>query len=471
MKHILFAASECTPFIKTGGLADVIGSLPEALQQSGETEVSVILPLYHGMPETYRKELTHCADLVVPVGWRNQEAILHTMSRNGVTYYFIDQSFYFGRQSAYGYFDDGERYVFFSRAVIEALPHIEGRDIDILHAHDWQTGLAVAFTRILRPDIKTVFTIHNIQYQGWMTHDAFGDLMNLGPEHFPGFEWKNMINCMKAAVFHADKITTVSPSYAEEIKQPYYGEGLDPLLNERAMDLTGIINGIDTDEYNPMKDPYLYSPFKTSRAKKKQNKTALQKDLCLPVDPEVPVYAAISRLVDQKGFHLLERILEEFLQENVQFILLGTGDYQFEQSFAYLAHRYPNKMAAVLKFSEADARRIYAASDFFIMPSKFEPCGLSQLIALQYKSIPIVRETGGLRDTVQPYDETSGEGNGFSFANYNAHELLYTMRYSLLVYHREELWKPLIQNVNRSRFSWKDSAELYNGLYRELAVT
>ncbi|SDO13392.1 glycogen synthase [Alkalicoccus daliensis] len=467
MKNILFAASECTPFIKTGGLADVIGSLPQALNTDRTNEVRVILPLYEGMDDSFKDSLTFVSDITVPVGWRSQQASLLSLQHEGITFYFVQNDFYFGRYGTYGYFDDGERFVFFSRAVIEALPLID-MDVDILHAHDWQTGMAVAFANIMRPDIRTVFTIHNIQHQGWMTHEAFGDLMNIGPEHFAGLEWQGMINCMKAALFHADKITTVSPTYAEEIKQPYYSEGLDSILNERSGDLIGIINGINADEYNPVTDPYIFSQYKTSRLKKKENKLFLQRELCLTEDPDIPMYVAVSRLVEQKGFHLLERILEDFLQENVQVVILGTGDYSFEQSFAYFASRYPKKMATLLKFSEATARQLYAASDFFIMPSKFEPCGLSQLIALQYKSIPIVRETGGLRDTVQPFNEITGEGNGFSFANYNAHELLYTLRYSLLTYSRPDIYKPLIKNVNKSQFSWKDSAKLYTGVYKEL---
>jgi starch synthase len=469
LKNILFAASEGTPFIKTGGLADVIGSLPQALNKQKDTEVRVILPLYENIDSSFKEKMTKITSFEVPVGWRLQEAGLYKSDYDGVTYYFIENDFYFGRQGIYGYFDDGERFVYYSRAVIEAMPYLDF-DIDILHAHDWQAGLTVAFSNIMqpKPGMKTVFTIHNIQYQGWMTPEAFNDLMNIGAEHYPGLEWHDMINSMKAAIFHADKITTVSPSYAEEIKQPFYGEGLDPLLNERSPDLMGVINGINTDDYNPSTDPYIAAQYTTSRVKKKENKLFLQRKLCLEENADIPMYVAISRLVEQKGFHLLERVLEEFLQENVQVVVLGTGDYAFEQSFSYFSSRYPEKMATILKFSEPLARQLYAASDFFIMPSKFEPCGLSQLIALQYKSIPIVRETGGLKDTVEPYNEITGEGNGFSFANYNAHELLYAMRYSLLIYSRQELFKPLIANVNRSKFSWKDSAKLYSGLYDEL---
>ncbi len=469
LKNILFAASESTPFMKTGGLADVTGSLPQALNKIRQNEVRVMLPFYEAMDESYKKEAVKKASFDVPVGWRIQEAHLYELEWEGVVHYFIRNEFYFGRDDVYGYFDDGERFAFFSRAVIESFPYLDF-DVDVLHAHDWQTGLAVAFAGILqpKPGLRTVFTIHNIQHQGWMGPDAFYDVLNIGPEHFAGLEWHGMINCMKAALHHTDKITTVSPSYAQEIRQPYYGEGLDPVLNARSADLMGIINGINTDDYNPATDPNLAEPYTTSRLKKKANKRRLQKQLCLKDDPDIPMYSIVSRLVEQKGFHLLEHILDEFLQENVQVVLLGTGDTAFEQSFAYFSSRYPDKMSALLRFSEPLARQIYAASDFFIMPSKFEPCGLSQLIALQYKTIPIVRETGGLKDTVQPYNEITGEGNGFSFANYNAHELLYSLRYSMLVYHRPELFKPLIANVNRSRFSWKDSAELYNGLYDEL---
>ncbi|PYZ97147.1 glycogen synthase GlgA [Alteribacter lacisalsi] len=466
MKNVLFAASECTPFIKTGGLADVIGSLPQELNKSRKAHVKVILPLYDEMPSHWQAQMELTATINVPVGWRNQEASLYTLEHNGVEYFFVSNDYYFTRKGVYGYYDDGERFVFFSRAVIEALPYL-GFTPDIIHAHDWQTGLVPAFAKIIQPleDLRTVFTIHNIKYQGMMPHQMFDELFNLSIEHFGGLEWNGMLNCMKSGIFHADKITTVSPSYAEEIKDPFYGEGLHDLLNERATDLSGIINGIDTNDYHPLKDPYIFSNYRHSRGKKKENKEYLQEQLHLPVDGEKPFYTIISRLVEQKGFHLVQRILDEFLQEDVQVAVLGTGDGEFEEYFYHAQERHPEKLAVRLTFDEKLARQMYAASDFFIMPSQFEPCGLSQLIALQYKAVPIVRETGGLRDTVEPFNEITGEGNGFRFANYNAHELLDALQNSLAIYHNPIQWIQLLKNVNKSQYSWKDSGAAYTELY------
>ncbi|TMW71777.1 glycogen synthase GlgA [Alteribacter natronophilus] len=466
MKNVLFAASECTPFIKTGGLADVIGSLPQELNKSRKAHVKVILPFYDEMPSHWQAQMELVATINVPVGWRNQEASLYSLEHNNVEYFFVANDYYFTRKGVYGYYDDGERFVFFSRAVIEALPYI-GFTPDVIHAHDWQTGLVPAFAKILQPleDLHTVFTIHNIRYQGMMPHQMFDELFNLSIEHFGGLEWNGMLNCMKSGIFHADKITTVSPSYAEEIKDPYYGEGLHQLLNERAEDLSGIINGIDTNDYHPMKDPYIFSNYRHSRGKKKENKEYLQEQLHLPVDGEKPLYIIVSRLVEQKGFHLVQRILDEFLEEDVQVAVLGTGEGEFEGFFYHAQERHPDRFSVKLMFDEKLARQMYAAADFFIMPSQFEPCGLTQLIALQYKAVPIVRETGGLRDTVTPFNEITGEGNGFRFENYNAHELLDALRYSLSVYRNPIQWIQLLKNVNKSQYSWKDSAASYADLY------
>ncbi|PYZ93806.1 glycogen synthase GlgA [Salipaludibacillus keqinensis] len=469
MEKILFAASECTPFVKTGGLADVIGSLPQALQDAKLSEVRVILPLYDEISSYWKEKMERKATFNVKVGWRDQHATLYTLEHEGVLYYFIANELYFTRKGIYGYYDDGERFVFFSQAVISAFPHLD-YEPNVLHGHDWQTGLVMAFAKISPPlpNLKTVFTIHNIKYQGMMPHQAFDDLFNLPMEHFSGFEWNGMINCMKSGLFHADKITTVSPSYAEEIKDPYYSEGLHPILHERDADLVGVINGINIKDYHPMKDPYIKVNYKHSRVKKKENKIFLQEEFGLPVNRDIPMYVAISRLVEQKGFHLLERILEDFLQEDVQIIILGTGEKEFEDSFSHIASRYRDKMVTLLKFDEGLARRLYAGADFFIMPSMFEPCGLSQLIALQYKTVPIVRETGGLKDTVQPFNDFTGEGNGFSFTNYNAHDLLSVLMYSLNVYHQPEHWSRLLKNVNKSQFSWKESAKAYAEIYELL---
>ncbi|WP_112180565.1 glycogen synthase [Paraliobacillus zengyii] len=466
---ILFVASECTPFVKTGGLADVVGSLPQALNQNKNINVCVILPLYQEVIDKWQDELEEVASVFVPVGWRDQEASLYKLTHQDIVYYFIGNDYYFTRKGVYGYYDDGERFVFFCQAVIDAIPKLEFQPT-ILHAHDWQAGLALAFAKIQQPikDIKTVFTIHNIKYQGIMQIDAYNDLFNLPADHISGLEWNGLINCMKAGLFHADKITTVSPSYADEIKTPYYGEGLYPLLNDRHNDLVGIINGIDLNEYDPMTDPHLPYNYAYSRLKKKKNKKYIQEKLGLPIDEEIPLYIMVTRLVEQKGLHLVEAIIDTFLQENVQFVLLGTGDYSFENYFYHAAERNKDKLVSYLSFDEGLARQLYAASDFFVMPSLFEPCGLSQLIALQYKSIPIVRETGGLKDTVTAYNEITRAGNGFSFSNYNAHELLDVLRYSLDIYLDPDQWASLLKNSNKSQFGWTDSSHAYADLYQTL---
>lgn len=470
-KKVLFAASECTPFVKTGGLADVIGSLPQALNKNENTEVRVILPLYQEIIAHWQEQLEWITSIDVQVGWRNQEAHLYQLTYQGITYYFIGNDYYFARNVIYGYYDDGERYVFFCRAIIEALSVLDFHP-DILHAHDWQAGLAVAFAKIMNPinNMKTVFTIHNIKYQGIMLKDSFQDLFNISPEHIGGLEWNGLLNCMKSGIFHADKITTVSPTYAEELKTPYYGEGLHPMFADRQNDVIGIINGINVDEYNPLTDAYLTSNYKYAGITKRQNKVFIQNKMGLPIDSEKPFYAIVARLVEQKGLHLVKAIIDEFLHQDVQFVVLGTGEHEFEHFFYHAAERNKEKLALHLGFDEALARQVYAASDFFVMPSLFEPCGLTQLIALQYKSVPIVRETGGLKDTVTPFDETNGTGNGFSFSNYNAHELLHILKYSLAIYQDPDKWALLMANVNKSNFSWEQSALEYTKLYSSLDI-
>lgn len=470
MDNILFVASECAPFIKTGGLADVVGSLPQALKQYERQDVRVMLPLYDEMDEEWKNQLEYLCSFDVQLGWRTQEAHLFTLTYNQIIYYFISNDYYFTRKGIYGYYDDGERFVFFSHAVIEALKHIDYKP-QILHGHDWQVGTAIALANILQPieNMKTVFTIHNIKYQGVMPLDIYEDFFQLGREHISGMEWDGMLNCLKSALFHADKITTVSPSYAEEIKDPYYSEGLHPMLLERSGDLFGVINGIDTREYNPAIDPALFVNYRSARTKKRENRIHLQRQIGLPFKEDSPLYVIVTRLVEQKGLHLVQRILEGFLEQDVQFIVLGTGEAEFEGYFADIAYRYPEKASALLTFDEDLARQLYASADFFLMPSKFEPCGLSQLISLQYKTVPIVRETGGLKDTITPYNELTGDGNGFSFTNYNAHDLLNVLEYSLEIYHNSPAWQSLLKNVNKSQFSWKESAHQYVTIYESLS--
>lgn len=471
MENVLFVASECTPFVKTGGLADVIGSLPQALKENERVDVRVILPLYDEIAVEWRDQMEYHISIDVAFGWRNQEAHIYTLEYNNILYYFISNDYYFTRKGVYGYYDDGERFVFFSHAVIEALAHLDFKP-HVLHAHDWQAGIAVFLAKIMQPveEMKTVFTIHNIKYQGIMPLDTYADFFNLPYEHISGLEWGGMLNCLKSALFHADKITTVSPSYAEEIKDPYFSEGLHSILLERSADLMGVLNGIDTKEYNPLTDPSIPVNYRSSRVKKKENKILIQEKFGLPIDSEKPLYTIITRLVEQKGLHLIEHILHEFLEEDVQLIILGTGDQAFESYFAEAANRYPDKLVTLLSFDEGMARQLYAGADFFLMPSKFEPCGLSQLISLQYKTVPIVRETGGLRDTVQSFNEVTGEGNGFSFTNYNAHDLLAVLDYSLMIYYNPSEWAKLAHNVNKSQFSWKDSAHDYAILYDEIIM-
>lgn len=469
MTHILFVASECTPFVKTGGLADVIGSLPQALNENKELDVRVMLPLYDEIPAQWRDQMEYLVSFDVSLGWRTQEANVYTLTHDRVVYYFIQNDYYFTRKGVYGYYDDGERFIYFAHAVIEALYHLDFKP-NVLHAHDWQAGMTVALANIMQPieNLKTVFTIHNIKYQGVMPMSTYADFFNLPDDHIGGLQWDGMLNCLKSALYHADKITTVSPSYAEEIKDPYFSEGLESILNQRSADLVGVINGIDTREYNPLTDPHIAVKYRSARNKKQENKIVLQERFDLPVDGDKPLYIIVTRLVEQKGLHLVQTILDAFLQEDVQMIILGTGEPEFEHYFAEAAHRHPDKLVTLLAFDEGLARQLYAGADFFLMPSKFEPCGLAQLISLQYKTVPIVRETGGLRDTVIPFNEITEEGNGFSFTNYNAHDLLNVLHYSLDIYKNPYLWAKLVKNVNSSQFSWKESAEAYAEIYRQL---
>ncbi|SDH54755.1 starch synthase [Alteribacillus persepolensis] len=470
MFHILFTASECSPFIKTGGLADVIGSLPAALQKENHASVSVILPFYDDMSIVH-KDTTFVATFHVPVGWRKQTATLYQYTHNGVTYYLIKNGYYFGRNGAYGYFDDGERFVFFSRAIIEALPFLQHTP-DVVHSHDWQTGLVPAFLKILNPipGVKTVFTIHNLQYQGKMPLEMFYDLLNLPKEHVFGLEWDGLFNCMKAGIFHADLLTTVSPAYASEIQSEYFGEGLHPLLQERSGDLYGVINGIDTSAFHPKTDPALKKNYSRSRNDKLMNKRFLQERTELPVDQDIPVIGIVSRLVDQKGLTLVTRMLVEIMKENVQLIILGTGDEAVESMLHQASAHHPHQVAFFNFFDEELARQIYAGSDFFLMPSRFEPCGLGQLIAMRYETVPIVRETGGLRDTVSPYNEYNNEGNGFSFTNFNAHDMFHTLQYALSIYRRPHLWDNLLTNIYTSTYSWDESAKTYISLYQRVTT-
>lgn len=470
---VLFAAAEAHPFVKTGGLADVIGALPKALKGAG-VDVRVILPKYRGIPEKFVSQMEHVAALTVPVGWRNQYCGIERIIYDGIPVYFIDNEYYFGRDGIYGYMDDGERFSFFNRAVLECLETLDFQP-DVLHCHDWHAAVIPMLLQAhyrhnpFYSEIRTVFTIHNLLYQGVFPYSVLGELLGLDDSYFLGVEYYGNVNFMKAGIVYSDHITTVSPTYSEEIRTAYYGYGLDGLLSSRADSLSGIVNGIDTKIYNPASDPQIYTRYRTNLAKKAENKIALQQELGLPVAPYIPLVAMVTRLVDSKGLDLLTRVLDELLYyDDIQFVLLGTGDEVYERWFREAQWRYPTKLSSQILFSDALSRKIYAASDLFLMPSKFEPCGIGQLLALRYGSIPVVRETGGLNDTVHAYNEVTGEGNGFTFKDYNAHDMMYTLRRAVSFYHKPEHWKKVTKNAFAGDYSWNVSAQQYMEIYNRI---
>ncbi|AIQ53046.1 glycogen synthase GlgA [Paenibacillus sp. FSL R7-0331] len=470
----LFAAAEAHPFVKTGGLADVIGALPKALKGAG-VDVRVILPKYKGIPEAYTAQMEHVAVVDVPVGWRSQYCGIERIIFEGIPVYFIDNEYYFGRDGIYGYMDDGERFAFYNRAVLECLPAIDFQP-DVLHCHDWHAAvipmLLKAHYRHLEfySGMRTVFTIHNLLYQGVFPYSVLGELLGLDHSYYDSVEYYGNINYMKAGIVHSDHVTTVSPTYAEEIRTQYYGYGLDGLLNHRAESLSGIVNGIDTKSYNPNTDNKIFTKYRSNLAKKAENKLGLQQELGLPVAPYIPMVAMVTRLVDSKGLDLLTRVLDEILYyDDIQFVLLGTGDETYERWFREAAWRYPTKLSSQILFNDALSRKIYAASDIFLMPSKFEPCGISQLLALRYGSIPVVRETGGLNDTVQSYIEETGQGNGFTFKDYNAHDMMFTLRRAVSLYHKPEHWKKVTKNAFAGDYSWNVSAQQYIDIYNKIS--
>ena len=472
---VLFAASEAVPFAKTGGLADVIGSLPKELAKQG-LDVRVILPKYEDIPAQWTERMETVAVFTVRMGWRQQYCGILKLEHEGIPFYFVDNEYYFRRKGCYGYGDDAERFAFYCLAVMDAMQHIDFIP-DVIHCHDWQAGMIPVLYRAhfsYQPryaHIKTVMTVHNLKYQGVFGKEQFKDYFALGDEHFTGYalEQYGGASFMKGGLLYSDYITTVSPSYADEIQTPFYGEYLDSLLRSQSFRLKGIVNGIDYDELDPMTDPHLEVHYRDSVEDKRKNKLKLQERLGLPVREDVPMIALVTRLVEQKGLSLIDRVIEELMQLDVQWVVLGTGEQRYEQMFRWAAERYPDKMAACITFDEGLARQIYAGSDLFLMPSQFEPCGIGQLIAMRYLSVPLVRETGGLKDTVQPYNEFTGEGTGFSFAHYNAHDMLYTVQRAVSYYNQEEVWTNLLNNIKEKDFSWHRSAQQYAELYEQLA--
>ncbi|WP_409297076.1 glycogen synthase GlgA [Peribacillus sp. SCS-26] len=472
---ILFAVSECVPFVKSGGLADVAGSLPGELAENGN-RVSVIMPKYSGISHEYTDRMSKIAEFEVQVGWRSQYCGIFHLELEGITYYFVDNEYYFKRENLYGDFDDGERFAYFSRAVLEGIGQL-ALEPQILHCHDWHTGIIPFLYKTEyqgRPGyefIKTVFTIHNLQFQGVFPKDILGDLLGVSDYYFneDHLEFYGNINFMKAGLVAADHITTVSPTYKEEIQTEYYGEALDGLLRSRGDSFSGILNGIDSDLYDPETDSSLEKAYSASRIDgKADNKRALQKLLGLPENPSVPIIAMITRLTAQKGLELVRGVFGEIVSEDIQLVVLGTGDPQFSDFFQEMQYYYPHKVKAIIGFDEGLAHKIYAGADLFLMPSKFEPCGLGQLIAMRYGAVPIVRETGGLNDTVTPYNEFTGEGNGFSFSNFNAHDMLFTIKRAMSFYQDQETWGKIVAKAMTMDYSWSQSAKKYNLLYEEL---
>lgn len=474
--QIVFASAECAPFVKTGGLGDVAGSLPAALVRAG-AEVIVMVPKYATIKDEYKAQMEHFSDFYVSLGWRNEYCGLEKLERDGVTYMFIDNERYFARDYPYGFFDDGERFAFFSKAITESLQHLpEGFECDILHCNDWQTALAPVFLREfyqglpLYDRVKTVFSIHNVAFQGQFSDTVMEDI--LGVAHIPAAASQLRcdacsVNYMLGALRYADAITTVSPTYANEIQTPEFGEGLDGVLRERSYALQGILNGIDVAGFDPATDKRIAANYTVEdRSGKAVCKAKLQEELGLEVRDDRPLMVMVTRLTRQKGLDLVMYALDRILAGGVQVAVLGTGDRDYEDGLRYFQDKYPGTMAARIEFDPALSQRMYAAADMFLMPSKFEPCGLSQIIAMRYGTLPIVRETGGLKDTVQPYNEFTGEGTGFSFSNFNGDEMGDAVfRAARLFWDNRDAWNQLVTQAMSQDFSWTRSADKYLDLY------
>lgn len=468
---ILYASSEALPYVASGGLADVAGSLPRALVEA-DVDCRVVMPLYGSIQGELRDSLRYITNFFVPVSWRNQYCGVFEGVQNGVTYYLLDNEYYFRRGGGiYGHYDDAERFAFFSRAILEMLRHIDFMP-DVINCNDWQTALTPVYYDIFyryyegMGNIKTVFTIHNIQYQGKYGMELCGDLLGIPDDKKNILEYEKCSNFMKGAIVVSDKVTTVSPTYAREILNPWFSHGLDPILAERQYKLCGFLNGIDLDTYNPETDPALPAHFNADdKSGKAICKTELLKEMGLP-DGKEPVIGIVTRLVGHKGVDLIKRVFEEMVGLGYKFVILGSGEKQYEDFFREMAYRHPDRVAVRIGFIPALAHRIYAGADMFLMPSQSEPCGLAQMVSLRYGTIPIVRETGGLKDSI--IDCGGPGGNGFTFKTYNAHDMLDATVRARALYDQRMKWGRLTSHALREDFSWKRSAELYKGLYREL---
>ena len=468
---VLFVASEAYPFAMSGGLGDVAGALPKALRKRF-VGCRVVLPLYEEkLTEKQKASLKFIAHITVPVAWRRQYCGIFEARIDGVIYYLLDNQYYFKRPEMYGYYDDAERFVFFSRAVLEMLPYIDFVP-DVIHCNDWQTEMVPVFKdqfyhHGIYQNIKTVFTIHNIQYQGKYGYELIRDVLGLPESASHLVDYENGVNLMKGAIECAHRVTTVSRTYAEEILTPWFAHGLDGILKQRKGKLSGIVNGIDTEVYNPETDPMIFTPFSADDpAGKAANKQQLQEYIGLPEEPDVPVIGIVSRLVGHKGLDLIKCVFEELLENKVQFAILGSGEWEYETFFQEMREKYPKQVALRLGFVPELAHKIYAGADLFLMPSKSEPCGLAQMVALRYGTIPIVRETGGLKDTIQ--DSGDNKGNGFTFATYNAHDMKTAVERALAGYRDQKGWTELSLRAMRCDNSWKRSAGEYLKIYKKL---
>ncbi len=473
--RILFAGAECAPFVKTGGLGDVLGALPNELAERGD-DVGVVLPLYQDIPDKYRQKMQYQGNFIVPVGWRNQYCGIFTYKHHGVTYFFIDNEYYFKRPGIYGYYDDGERFAYFQQAVIMMMERFNFIP-SILHCNDYHTAFIPfllhekwGFVDAYR-GIKTVLTIHNLEFQGKYNAKTLPGFFNMGYDWFDSgiVRQSGDVNWMKTGILYADRVTTVSPSYAREIQTPEFGQGLDGILRMCSHKVTGILNGIDFKRYNPETDPDIKANYNVRKLRKKvQNKIALQKELGLKRAAHIPLIGMVTRLTAQKGCQLLVDELDNILQFNVQVAILGNGDPFYEHALSEIAKRHPGKMSLTLAFDTKLAQRIYAGADSFLMPSAFEPCGLSQLIALHYGTLPVVHQIGGLADTVWVYDKTKNEGTGFGFKEFSGYQMVQAIKKMLAAYGEKDIWFKMQRTAMKSDFSWHKSASDYQWMYREL---
>ena len=473
---ILFCTSECHPFFKTGGLGDVAGALPKEMKKNG-ADVRVVLPFFSKIPQHFKEQCQVIDEFIVTVGWRKQYCGVKYLRHDDIDYYFIDNLYYFDRPNIYGDYDDGEKFAFFQQAIIGMMERIDFIP-DVMHLNDHHTAMIPFLLKEKYhwiqsySQIKTMLTIHNLEFQGQYGADILSEVFGVGTQRYEDgtIRFNDAVNCMKAGILYANKVTTVSPSYAREIQTPEFGFGLDPILRMESHKIHGILNGIDYDVYNPETDTRLEKTYSIDTLSlKKVNKAALQKRLGLPEREDVPVIGMVSRLTYQKGFHVLLQELENLLQFDLQVVLLGTGDPQFEEAFRYFGYKYPDKTSMNISFDEGLAQQIYAGSDLFLMPSATEPCGLSQMMAMRYGTLPIVHEIGGLRDSVQPFNPLTGEGTGFSFHNFQSYFLMETLKRAVFLYKDEKhRFEQLMKQAMSQDFSWQQSCEQYLKLYEEM---